>query len=222
MAPPLKISLDTGTQFGQLVVLEEVRLPNTPGRIRHGFLAGPRGARCLCDPVLGGCGTETIVQAAALASGNTRSCGCLRIEVATARLPAMVAANTQHGLARTGSDKHPLYDSWYGMMSRCYNPGHEHYGRYGGRGITVCRRWHDPAAFISDIECLIGPRPPGMTLDRTDNDGNYEPGNIQWAEAQQRRQAGVILRVLAADYEVSIATMHRYVTGQRPRSQVAR
>lgn len=91
--------------------------------------------------------------------------------------------------------------------------------------------------FIADIEANIGSRPPGHTLDRVDNDGNYEVGNVKWstwseqmrnrapfsaklspeliAEARARRQGGEVLRVLAEDYGVSIATMHRYVTGQR-------
>jgi len=203
--------------------------------------SGPRGAHCRCD-----CGAETDVQAGALTSGNTQSCGCYRVELATARLPAMSEANTVHGLSRARSQgKHPLYDTWRMMMARCYSTSHEYYGRYGGRGIVVCKRWHDPAVFISDIERLLGPRPNGCSLDRyPDNDGNYEEGNVRWAtpvqqrhntsapggpppelaphliaEAKLRRQEGTVLRVLAEDYGVSIPTMHRYVTGVRGTGQ---
>lgn len=81
-------------------------------------------------------------------------------------------------------------------MSRCYNPNVPSYRDYGARGITLCERWHDPQLFIEDIERLIGPRPPGMTLDRTENDGNYEPGNVRWNDRlgqarNSRRYKGV-------------------------------
>jgi hypothetical protein len=68
------------------------------------------------------------------------------------------------------------------MMARCYDPENPSYRRYGGRGIEVSQCWHDVAQFIADIERLLGPRPDGMTLDREDNDGNYEEGNVRWAD----------------------------------------
>jgi hypothetical protein len=75
---------------------------------------------------------------------------------------------------------HPLYGTWSNMMSRCYNPNVKSYRDYGARGITVCERWHNPQLFIEDIERLIGPRPPGMTLDRIRNNEGYGPGNVCW------------------------------------------
>jgi hypothetical protein len=75
------------------------------------------------------------------------------------------------------------YASWRGMMERCYNPECAKYPRYGGRGITVCERWHDVRAFISDM----GKRPsPEHSIGRIDNDGNYEPSNCRWETRTQQ------------------------------------
>jgi biotin operon repressor len=85
-----------------------------------------------------------------------------------------------------GLGDHPLYNTWWAMLRRCENPKAHNYARYGGRGIKVCEQWHDLAVFIADIERLLGPRPEGCTLDRIENDSNYEPGQVQWATAKQQ------------------------------------
>ena len=74
--------------------------------------------------------------------------------------------------------KHPLYSRWSGMMDRCNNPKNQKYANYGGRGIKVCERWHNFNNFLADIGA-----PPSLkhTLDRINNDGDYEPNNVRWA-----------------------------------------
>jgi hypothetical protein len=72
------------------------------------------------------------------------------------------------------------------MMQRCYYEGHPGYKNYGGRGVAVCGQWHDVRVFIEDILREIGPRPAGKSLDRINNDGNYEPGNMRWATSSEQ------------------------------------
>jgi Staphylococcus phage HNH endonuclease len=82
---------------------------------------------------------------------------------------------------------HPLLQTWYNMLARCQNPEHDGYHNYGGRGIQVHPDWRDdPRPFIEWLLANLGPRPDGMTLDRINNDGNYEPGNLRWATHAQQ------------------------------------
>lgn len=94
----------------------------------------------------------------------------------------------RHGHARDGLTS-PTYTSWENMISRCYNTNNPQYSDYGGRGITVCPGWRDFKNFLADM----GERPYGLTLDRIDNDGNYELGNCKWStrsEQQRNRRCG--------------------------------
>jgi len=127
---------------------------------------------CRCE-----CGTERSVEGSSLSRGQSVSCGCRGIEL-----------QTKHGLAARGS-AHEIYGTWVQMVGRCHNPNHAAFAYYGARGINVCDRWRNSVeAFIAEV----GPRPLGLTLDRIDNDGNYEPGNVRWAtkSQQQRNRRG--------------------------------
>lgn len=149
----------TGRKFERLTVLR---------------LEGRRGRRlfwaCRCD-----CGTEIAVRGSHLTSGGTLSCGCLHSERSSARTPALHAANTKTGLSGSAT-----YSVWCGMRSRCSNPRNAYYAYYGGRGIQVCERWQKFENFVADM----GVRPPGLTIDRIDNDRGYEPGNCRWVTRQ--------------------------------------
>src|SRR6516164_1958590 len=91
-------------------------------------------------------------------------------------------ARTIHGLTRKNAVDRQLYSLWTNMMRRCYNPSSGKYRYYGARGVTVCDRWHDVSLFAEDIKRLLGPRPPGASLDRwPDPAGNYDPDNVRWA-----------------------------------------
>jgi hypothetical protein len=131
--------------------------------------ADERYYRCACS-----CGHVGLVRGGELRRRRTRSCGHLTRAL-------------KHGLARKGK-RHPLYGTWQSMCRRCADPENAGWPNYGGRGIRVCKRWRESvAAFVQDVERL-GPRPPGHTLDRIENDGDYEPGNVRWAPAPVQRR----------------------------------
>lgn len=121
------------------------------------------------------CGTEKIVDDRTLQKGLSKSCGCLRREVA-------IEKATVHGHA-TGKGPSPEYVSWSRMVSRCDDPKNNEYHRYGAQGIAVCERWRKFENFLSDM----GARPKGMSIDRwPDKNGGYEPRNCRWATSKQQ------------------------------------
>jgi hypothetical protein len=163
-----RVQITVGQVFGRLTVLELTHKPPSPSRARVNK-PGQRAARCLCV-----CGQETEARIYDLLRGNIRSCGCLLQDVLRER-------NRTHGHAARGG-KHPLYGTWQNMRNRCENPNVGEWKNYGGRGIAVCERWHKFENFLADV----GERPNGMTLDRIDNDGDYEPGNVKWSSRPEQ------------------------------------
>lgn len=115
---------------------------------------------CLCQ-----CGRTHEVALEYLVSGQIKSCGCIRGQ-----------SFVTHGASRKGRWT-PEYAVWSGMMQRCHNPKSVRFKDYGARGITVCERWHSFQHFLMDM----GPRPHGLTLDRSRNNEGYAPENCKWA-----------------------------------------
>lgn len=129
---------------------------------------GYRMWKCQCS-----CGRTTVVHSGGLTSGDYQSCGCRGGR----------PGGTGHGEARKGK-RSPEYVTWYSMIQRCCNSKNSAWKNYGGRGIRVCREWRDSfTAFLDHV----GRRPSlKHTIDRTDNDGDYEPGNVQWVTRKRQ------------------------------------
>lgn len=130
---------------------------------------------CTCT-----CGESCTVNRSNLRSGTTRSCGCLHREVLVA---SARAANTIHGESKPCTAE---YKSWVSMIRRCYNKKSKSHKNYGGRGITVCKRWRESySAFLADM----GRKPTtGHTLERMDNSKGYSPRNCTWATLTEQNR----------------------------------
>ena len=187
---PKKLEL-SGLKFNRLTVLSENGKTND-GKIKW---------LCMCL-----CGNYTTVSSTELKNGGTKSCGCYASNL-------IIERNTTHGLS-----KMPEYGIWKGIKKRCYNKNETYYSHYGARGIKMCNEWFNSfEAFYNDMGC----RPTvNHSIERRENNGNYEKSNCYWAtkkeQSANKRNNRIIefegksqiLQYWANDLNIPVSTLH--------------
>ena len=165
-----------GQKFGRLTVLHNSGEKSNNGQIIW---------VCICI-----CGHFKSVPTSNLTSGNTKSCGCFKIEqIKKANIGNKYSY--KHGDTKKGNVR--LYTIWSHMKERCTNKNNKKYKRYGGRGIEICNEWKNN--FINFKKwALANDYKNNLTIDRIDNDGNYEPSNCQFIPLEENSRKGGFLR----------------------------
>lgn len=182
-----------GQRFGKLVVKTQA--------IEHRASKASRWL-CACD-----CGGSKVIRSDSLRAGITRDCGC-------GKRAALSISSRTHG--KSG---HTIYTVWKNMIARCTRPSYIQYADYGGRGIKVCDRWRRFEDFYADM----GDPPPRMSIDRIDNNGDYEAANCRWAtrsmQALNSRKSldaklydGQTVRKWADHYKISIKAVRSRIS----------
>lgn len=142
---------------------------------------GKRHWNCVCK-----CGVEVVVSTGALMAKHSMSCGCYNNEI------VQTACKT-HGMRYSRE-----YRIWNLMIDRCENPKNKFFAIYGGRGILMCKRWRESFA---DFYADMGQSPPNHSIDRINNNGNYEPGNCRWSDAKTQARNTTRNRMIAFNGE---------------------
>ena len=155
-----EIIINPGDRFGRLTVIKE-----SDRQYGHRYIL------CQCD-----CGNTKTINLNSLVVGTSNSCGCLRRE----RIAKM---NYKHGLTKRNDDIERLYNIWTNMKRRCFNPKDKGFQNYGNRGIRVCDEWMNDYNKFREWSLSHG-YSDNLTIDRIDNDGDYEPSNCRWTTMQ--------------------------------------
>jgi hypothetical protein len=184
-----RIEIQPGERFGRWTII------SFSGKVTKRKM---RLFECVCD-----CGTQGLISIGDLRSGHSKSCGCLKKDVTTDR-------NITHGLCLDPINKH-LLNVWRNMMDRCYRQTHKHYKNWGGRGISVCEEWHDANQFVEWGRC--NGYAPNLTIDRINNDGNYEPTNCRWATKKEQGNNRRDCRMIMFNGETKTVTEWSEIVG---------